>query len=114
MCGEVDAVCDPFEAMSPGTDRLIKKAEARVQDTNWDIAVCITDVPVRSKERVVVSEISVAHRVALLLTVGFGALMFFLLLFVVAVTAAVVVIPPDHLAHHIGEAATGGATSPSP
>lgn len=70
----VEAVCDPFEAMAPNSDRLIDKAKERVRDTKWDLAVGITDVPMRDGDRVVVAEISDRDRVALLSLPALGGL----------------------------------------
>jgi hypothetical protein len=71
---EVEAVCDPFEATMPESDRLINKAKGRVRGTNWDLAIGITDMPVRDKDRVAVAEISSVDRVALLSLPALGGL----------------------------------------
>ncbi|MGM0719359.1 MAG: hypothetical protein ACQEXM_02650 [Actinomycetota bacterium] len=49
---------DAFESLgSPDTD-LIDKARERVADTGWDLAVCLTDVPLRSGGRTVVADVA--------------------------------------------------------
>jgi hypothetical protein len=71
---EVESIRDPFEAKVPESDRLINKAKGRVRGTNWDLAVGITDMPVRDEDRVVVAEISSIDRVALLSLPALGGL----------------------------------------
>jgi hypothetical protein len=70
---EVEYARDPFEAHS-GWERLIDKAHDRVRKSNWDLAVAITDVPVRSKGAVVVADVSAKHRVALVSLPALGGL----------------------------------------
>jgi hypothetical protein len=70
----VEAVRDPFEVKAPDDDRLINKAKQRVRDTNWDLAVGLTDVPVRDGERVVLAEVSEPDRVALVSLPALGGL----------------------------------------
>ena len=74
VCWVVDAVCEPFEVMAPDTSRLIDKARARVRDTPWDLAIGLTDVPMRARGGVVLAEISNAGRVALISLPALGGL----------------------------------------
>jgi hypothetical protein len=63
----VDVVCEPFEAMAPDADRLIDKAKERVRNTNWNLAIVLTDLPMRDEGGdVVLAQISTANRVALI------------------------------------------------
>ncbi|WP_232667831.1 hypothetical protein [Pseudonocardia sp. TRM90224] len=61
----VDTLHEPFEVVT-SHDRLIDKARARVHGTNWDIALCITDIPIRTGNGVVVADVSHRDRVALI------------------------------------------------
>ncbi len=63
---EVETVCDPFEAGAPDYDRLLDKARQRVSGVGWDIAICITDVPIRTANGAVVADVSIRDHVALL------------------------------------------------
>lgn len=47
---------DPFESLGSSGSELHEKARERVRDTSWDIAVGITDVPVRRRGRTVLAE----------------------------------------------------------
>ncbi|MEJ3659276.1 hypothetical protein WEH80_40600 [Actinomycetes bacterium KLBMP 9759] len=60
----VETLHDPFEVVT-SHDRLIDKARARVRGTDWDIALCITDIPIRTPNGVVVADVSHHDRVAL-------------------------------------------------
>ncbi|MBF6236576.1 hypothetical protein IU474_05715 [Nocardia otitidiscaviarum] len=60
--GEV--LADPFEALYPDHEYLIDKAHERVRDAPWDIALCITDLPLHDGGGVVVANIDTPGRVA--------------------------------------------------
>ncbi|WP_037076080.1 hypothetical protein [Pseudonocardia spinosispora] len=73
---EVEAVCDPFEALAPDAEqRLLDKARDRVRHTGWDLALCLTDAPLRDEESVIVAEVSVEDRVALVSLPALGGFM---------------------------------------
>ncbi|MCP9618677.1 hypothetical protein FOH10_06660 [Nocardia otitidiscaviarum] len=59
-----EVLADPFEALYPDHEYLIDKAHERVRDTPWDIALCITDVPLHDGGGVVVANIDAPGRVA--------------------------------------------------
>ncbi|SFA94917.1 hypothetical protein SAMN05216266_102401 [Amycolatopsis marina] len=71
---QVELTAEPFEAMAPDFDRLIDKARERVRNTNWDFAVCITDVPVRSDNRFVLADVSGKDGVTLISLPALGGL----------------------------------------
>lgn len=48
---------DPFESLGSADTTLHDKARERVRDTGWDLAVCLTDVPVRSAGRTVLADV---------------------------------------------------------
>ncbi|SFO57627.1 hypothetical protein SAMN05216207_10947 [Pseudonocardia ammonioxydans] len=47
---------DPFESLGSSDYGLYDKARERVRDTDWDIAIGITDVPIRRGRRTVLTE----------------------------------------------------------
>ncbi|WP_116042715.1 hypothetical protein [Amycolatopsis palatopharyngis] len=71
---QVELTADPFEAMAPDFDRLIDKARERVRRTNWNFAVCITDVPVRGDNGFVVADLSASDDVAMISLPALGGL----------------------------------------
>ncbi|MDQ0382911.1 hypothetical protein [Amycolatopsis thermophila] len=62
----VEPVQDPFEVRYPDHHRLMDKARQRVRDTHWDVAICLTDLPVFGDRGPVAVKISEADRVALI------------------------------------------------
>ena len=52
----VEVVRDAFEAHST-YERLLDRARERVRTTDWDLAVCLTDAPLRDPRGVVLAEI---------------------------------------------------------
>src|SRR5690606_21626690 len=42
---EVEVLDDPFEAMYPDIEYIIDKAARHVRNTSWDLALCLTDLP---------------------------------------------------------------------
>ncbi|MFG2446700.1 hypothetical protein ACGFQG_27895 [Nocardia fluminea] len=57
---------DPFEAMYPDNDRLIDRARDYVGETSWDLALCVTDLPLRDARGVLVAVVDPAAQVALI------------------------------------------------
>ncbi|WP_280401498.1 hypothetical protein [Nocardia carnea] len=62
----VEVFDDPFEAMYPDLEYIIDKAARHVRDTDWDLALCLTDLPLRSDGRTVLASLELRHRVALI------------------------------------------------
>ncbi|MHA6627337.1 hypothetical protein ACU61A_18015 [Pseudonocardia sichuanensis] len=60
----MEIVDEPFE-IATSYDRVIDKARSRVDGTNWDIAICITDIPMSTGNGIVVADVSLQDRVAL-------------------------------------------------
>jgi hypothetical protein len=60
----IEVVDDPFE-IATSYGRVIDKARARVEGTSWDIAVCMTDMPIETGNGIVVADVSLHDRVAL-------------------------------------------------
>jgi hypothetical protein len=61
----VELLTDPFEAAT-GYERVYDLAVQRVRGTAWDIALCITDLPVRTTDGVVLADVSRQDRVGLI------------------------------------------------
>ncbi|WP_280422910.1 hypothetical protein [Nocardia carnea] len=70
----VEVFDDPFEAMYPDVEYVIDKAARHVRDTSWDLALCLTDLPLRSDGRVVLASLDLRHRVALIPLPALGGL----------------------------------------
>ncbi|MBC3191954.1 hypothetical protein H7X46_12855 [Pseudonocardia sp. C8] len=64
---------DPFESLGSADSTLHDKARERVRDTGWDVAVCLTDVPVRRQGRTVLADVG-NDRVAVVSLPALGAL----------------------------------------
>jgi hypothetical protein len=62
----VDTMHEPFEAMYPDYNPLVEKAREHVRDTGWDLVVCITDQPMPDGASVMVADLHVADRVAVI------------------------------------------------
>lgn len=71
---EVEVLDDPFEAMYPDIEYIIDKAARHVRNTSWDLALCLTDLPMRSDGRVVLASLDLRHRVALIPLPALGGL----------------------------------------
>ncbi|MGW5454266.1 hypothetical protein [Nocardia sp. NPDC003979] len=65
---------DPFEAMYPDSVHLIDKAREYVRETTWDLALCVTDLPLRDGRSVLVADIDPANQVALISLPALGGL----------------------------------------
>lgn len=61
----VETLYDPFEVAVTDRDRVLEKARRWTRHTNWDIAVALTDAPIRTDEGVLVAELDISSRVAL-------------------------------------------------
>ncbi|WP_051165560.1 hypothetical protein [Nocardia testacea] len=70
----LEVLDDPFEAMYPDLEYLIDKAGRHVRDTAWDLALCLTDVPIRSDGEILLLSLDLRHRVALVSLPALGGL----------------------------------------
>ncbi|MFI6043791.1 hypothetical protein ACIA8C_19335 [Nocardia sp. NPDC051321] len=71
---ETEVLADPFEAMYPDHDQLIDKARERVHRTPWDLALCVTDLPMQDERGVLVANVDVARRVVVISLPALGGL----------------------------------------
>ncbi|MFQ6228640.1 hypothetical protein [Nocardia sp. NPDC002869] len=71
---QLEVLDDPFEAMYPDLEYLIDKAGRHVRDTAWDLALCLTDVPIRSDGEILLMSLDLRHRVALVSLPALGGL----------------------------------------
>ncbi|WP_157105899.1 hypothetical protein [Nocardia sienata] len=71
---QFEVLDDPFEAMYPDLEYLIDKAGRHVRDTAWDLALCLTDVPIRSDGDILLTSLDLRHRVALISLPALGGL----------------------------------------
>ncbi|MCW3004340.1 MAG: hypothetical protein JWQ20_3638 [Conexibacter sp.] len=71
---EVPVVADPLAA-TPGTPatQMIDAARRRMLRDGWDLAICLTDLPLRIGRRPVVADASATHGVGLLSLPALGA-----------------------------------------
>ena len=60
----IEVVDEPFE-IATTFDRVIDKARSRVEGTEWDVAICITDIPISTDNGIVVADVSFQDCVAL-------------------------------------------------
>lgn len=74
LAWEVPRVTDPLAAdpRSDGTD-MVDAARRRMLREGWDLAVCLTDVPLRIGRRPIVADASATHGVAVLSLPALGA-----------------------------------------
>lgn len=70
----VEVFDDPFEAMYPDVEYVIDKAARHVRDTSWDLALCLTDLPMRSDNGVMLASLDLRHHVALIPLPALGGL----------------------------------------
>jgi hypothetical protein len=70
---EVPVVTDALAARAEGATAMIDAARERMLRERWDLAVCLTDVPLRIGRRPVVADASATHGVALVSLPALGA-----------------------------------------
>ena len=63
---EVSVVCDPLTGSDPDAARVIDAARERMMEEGWNLAICLTDLPIRVDGRPVVAAVSSAYGVAVL------------------------------------------------
>jgi hypothetical protein len=62
----VSVVCDPLTGSEPDAVRVIEAGHERMLEEGWDLAICITDLPIRKDGRPVVAAVSAARKVAVI------------------------------------------------
>jgi hypothetical protein len=63
---EVSVVCDPLTGSEPDAVRVIDAGRERMLEEGWDLAICITDLPIRNDGRPVVAAVSTARKLAVI------------------------------------------------
>ena len=66
VCWEVSVICDPLTGSDPDAARVIDAGRERMVEEGWNLAVCLTDLPIRIDGRSVVATVSTAYNVAVL------------------------------------------------
>ena len=63
---EVSVICDPLTGSDPDAVRVIDAGRERMEEEGWNLAICLTDLPIRTDGRPVVATVSTACNVAVL------------------------------------------------
>jgi hypothetical protein len=63
---EVSVICDPLTGSEPDAARVIDAGRERMEEEGWNLAICLTDLPIRTDGRPVVATVSTAYNVAVL------------------------------------------------
>jgi hypothetical protein len=63
---EVSVICDPLTGSDPDAVRVIDAGSERMEEEGWNLAICLTDLPIRTDGRPVVATVSTAYNVAVL------------------------------------------------
>ena len=63
---EVSVICDPLTGSEPDAVRVIDAGRERMEEEGWNLAICLTDLPIRTDGRPVVATVSTAYNVAVL------------------------------------------------
>lgn len=71
---KVDVFGEPFETMGSDSALLMDKARERVRTTRWDMAICLTDLPLRDGPGVMVATVDAARHVTLLSVPSLGGI----------------------------------------
>jgi hypothetical protein len=71
---EVRVRRERLPAGDQGHDAMVSVARERLVDEGWDVAVCVTDLPLRSGEQPLVADLSREHRVAVISLPGLGGM----------------------------------------
>jgi hypothetical protein len=61
---EVSVVVDPLTGTEQEAPELLDACHERLQREGWDLAVCLTDLPVYRSGRLVVADVSAARKIA--------------------------------------------------
>src|SRR5918997_5700962 len=63
---DVSVVCDPLTGSEPEATRVIEAGRERMLEEGWDLAICLTDLPLRKDGRPVVAAANAGRKVAVL------------------------------------------------
>jgi len=63
---DVMVVCDPLTGSEPDAVQVIDAGCERMLEEGWDLAICLTDLPLRKDGRPVVAAVSTARKVAVI------------------------------------------------
>src|SRR5215207_974334 len=63
---EVSVICDPLTGSEADAVRVIDAGRERMLEEGWDLAICLTDMPLRKDGRPVVAAVSTARKVAVI------------------------------------------------
>jgi hypothetical protein len=63
---EVSVICDPLTGSDSNATRIIDAGRERMEEEGWNLAICLTDLPIRTDGRPVVATVSTAYNVAVL------------------------------------------------
>ena len=63
---EVSVICDPLTGSDPDAARVIDAGRERMVEEGWNLAICLTDLPIRIDGRPVVATVSTTYNVAVL------------------------------------------------
>jgi hypothetical protein len=63
---DVSVVCDPLTGSEPDAARVIDAGRERMLEEGWDLAICITDLPIRNDGQPVVAAVSTARKLAVI------------------------------------------------
>jgi hypothetical protein len=70
----VDVLADPLVAPPARDAEIVAAARERLLGRGWDLAICLTDLPLRTRRRPVVAHASASHGVALISVPALGPL----------------------------------------
>jgi hypothetical protein len=70
---EVRCVSDPLVERPADLSRLVAAARRRLLDEDWQLVVCLTDLPLQTSRRPMVAHVSMTHGVAVLSLPALGA-----------------------------------------
>jgi hypothetical protein len=63
---EVSVICDPLTGSDPDAARVIDAGRERMVEEGWDLAICMTDLPLRIDGRPIVATVSTAYKVGVI------------------------------------------------
>jgi hypothetical protein len=63
---EVSVICDPLTGSDSDAARVIDAAHERMVEEGWELAICLTDLPIRADGQPIVALVSTAYKAAVL------------------------------------------------